>query len=99
MRTLEDFFSVSAYCRDRLNPNLFVYAFSVAILHRPDTRNISLPPLSEIFPDKFVDGAVFNRAREQANILLEEGTRVSYDYTIINQILIFFPIYLLEGFD
>jgi tyrosinase len=77
MRTVEDFFSAAAYCRDRLNPTLFVYAFSVAILHRPDTRNISLPPFSEIFPDKFVDRAVFDQAREQTNIIVEEGARVS----------------------
>ncbi|KAF4527981.1 hypothetical protein B566_EDAN016777 [Ephemera danica] len=60
----------------------------MAVLHRPDTRNISLPPHSEIFPQKFFDGAVLNQAREQANILVEESTRtpieIPQDYTASN---------------
>ncbi|KAF4519140.1 hypothetical protein B566_EDAN007413 [Ephemera danica] len=77
MRTLEDFFSAAAFTRDRVNPTLFVYSFSVAILHRPDTRDISLPPFSEIFPDKFVDRVVFDKAREQANILIDEDLGIN----------------------
>ncbi|XP_046834983.1 phenoloxidase 1-like [Vespa crabro] len=68
MRTYEDFLSVSVYCRDRMNPNMFIYALSVAILHRPDTKNLPIPPLHEVFPDKYIDGGIFSRAREEANI-------------------------------
>lgn len=75
LRTYEDFLSVAVYCRDRLNPNMFIYALSVAILHRPDTKNLPVPPLSEIFPDKFVDGSVFSRAKEEANVV-PTGARV-----------------------
>jgi len=67
MNTTADFISAASYIRDRVNPGLFVYAFSVAVLHRPDTADITLPPLSETFPDKFVDGSVFVDAREEAN--------------------------------
>ena len=76
MPSTEEFFSAAAYCRDCLNPYLFVYGFSVALIHRPDTRNVELPRLSEIFPARFVDGGVFTAAREQAHILFDEGTRV-----------------------
>ncbi|KAK2587196.1 hypothetical protein KPH14_002940 [Odynerus spinipes] len=68
MRTYEDFLSVAVYCRDRMNPNMFIYALSVAILHRPDTKDLPIPPLHEVFPDKYIDGGVFSRAREEANI-------------------------------
>ncbi|XP_043489078.1 phenoloxidase 1-like [Polistes fuscatus] len=68
MRTYEDFLSVSVYCRDRMNPNMFIYALSVAILHRPDTKNLPIPPLHEVFPDKYIDGGIFSRAREVANV-------------------------------
>ncbi|XP_046387013.1 phenoloxidase 2-like [Ischnura elegans] len=84
MRTYEDFLAVSVYARDRVNPYMYIYAMSVAILHRPDTRGLQLPPMSEILPEKFVDGGVFDRAREQSNVR-NEGTRVPIeiprDYT------------------
>ncbi|XP_049766727.1 phenoloxidase 1-like [Schistocerca cancellata] len=85
MRTTEDFRSAVAYCRENLNPLLFIYSFSVAMLHRPDTRNVNIPPLSETFPDKFIGGGLLNRAREEANIFQTDGTRVPLrlplDYT------------------
>ncbi|XP_015593471.1 phenoloxidase 1 [Cephus cinctus] len=84
MRTYEDFLSVAVYCRDRLNPNMFIYALSVAILHRPDTKNLPVPPLSEVFPDKYVDSGIFARAKEEANVV-PEGARqpieIPRDYT------------------
>jgi hypothetical protein len=67
MRNADDFHSVAAYVRDRINSGLFVHCYSVAHLHRPDTSNSQLPPLSETFPDKFIDGAVFVKAREEAS--------------------------------
>lgn len=78
MRNYEDFVSASVFCRDRVNPYLFIYALSVAILHRPDTKNVQLPPLYENFPDKYMDGGIFKRAREVSNVL-DQGSRVSFD--------------------
>ncbi|XP_031828652.2 phenoloxidase subunit A3 [Nomia melanderi] len=84
MRTYEDFLSVAVYCRDRVNPSMFIYALSVAILHRPDTKDLPVPPLTEIFPDKYLDGAIFSRAKEEANIV-NPGSRIPIeiprDYT------------------
>ena len=76
MRNVSDLLSMCTACRDRVNPYLFNYALSVAILHRPDTRNLQVPPLFESFPDKFVDGAVFGKAREESEIF-PSGSRVS----------------------
>lgn len=75
MRNIDDLVSMSAACRERVNPYLFNYALSVAILHRPDTRNLQIPPLFESFPDKFMDGAIFNRARQESEIF-PSGSRV-----------------------
>ncbi|XP_017796963.1 PREDICTED: LOW QUALITY PROTEIN: phenoloxidase 2-like [Habropoda laboriosa] len=84
MRTYDDFLSIAVYCRDRLNPNMFIYALSVAILHRPDTRDLPVPPLTEVFPDKYMDSGIFARAREEANVV-PAGARVPIeiprDYT------------------
>ncbi|XP_058804269.1 uncharacterized protein LOC131671673 [Phymastichus coffea] len=69
MRTVEDLLSLAAYCRDRVNPQMFIYALSVAILHRPDTKHLSIPQNSEIFPDKYFDSEIFSRAKEEANVV------------------------------
>lgn len=74
---IEDFQSLAVYARDRINPIMFIYALSVAILHRKDTRNIPVPSLVEVFPEKYMDSAVFSQAREEANVIQEEGSRVS----------------------
>ncbi|XP_011494200.1 PREDICTED: phenoloxidase 2-like [Ceratosolen solmsi marchali] len=84
MRTVEDLLSLAAYCRDRINSQMFVYALSIAILHRPDTKNLPIPQLSEIFPDKYMDSSIFNRAKEEANVM-PTGSRIPIeiplDYT------------------
>ncbi|KAJ8679160.1 hypothetical protein QAD02_014947 [Eretmocerus hayati] len=74
MRTIDDLVSLTAYCRDRVNSQMFIYCLSVAIIHRPDTKHLQLPQLHEIFPDKFIDGAAIARAKEEANII-PEGSR------------------------
>ncbi|XP_034237614.1 phenoloxidase 1-like [Thrips palmi] len=85
MRNLDDFLSAAVYARSHLNPYLFVYAYSVALLHRDDTRNAHLPPLAELFPEKYVNGALFARAREETNMALDPQQRVPLeipkDYT------------------
>lgn len=58
-----------------MNPYLFNYALSVAITHRPDTRNIDLPSFVTSFPDKFVDSTVLLQAREEASVV-PVGSRV-----------------------
>ncbi|EZA55827.1 phenoloxidase 1 isoform X2 [Ooceraea biroi] len=71
METFDDFLSTSIYCRDQVNPQMFVYAFSVAMLHRPDTRDIPIPPLTEILPEKYFDKRTLSRAKKMANLMPE----------------------------
>lgn len=84
MRTIDDLQSVAVYARDRINPYLFNYALSVAMLHRPDTRDLNFPTKLEAFPEKYVDSAVFANIREEATIV-PEGSRmpivIPRDYT------------------
>lgn len=72
------------YARDRLNPFLFNYALSSAILNRPDTKELSIPLFIETFPEKFIDSKVFAKIREEAT-LVPEGSRkpieIPRDYT------------------
>lgn len=57
--------SVASYSRDRLNVFLFQYALAVAVQHRPDMSSVNLPSILELFPDQFVDPAVFTKLREE----------------------------------
>lgn len=84
LRSIDDLQSVAVYARDRVNPILFNYALSVALLHRPDTKDLKLPLFVETFPDKFIDSKVFSQVREEATIV-PEGSRmpivIPIDYT------------------
>ncbi|KAF6200526.1 hypothetical protein GE061_004969 [Apolygus lucorum] len=88
MRNLEDFISAAVYCRDRINPFLYIYALSVAILHRSDTSELQIAPLVETFPDKFMDSAVFAQVKEEASIVTNSEQRlkveIPVDYTASN---------------
>ncbi|XP_049767339.1 phenoloxidase 2-like [Schistocerca cancellata] len=84
MRSFEDFFSMSVYCHDRINPYMYAYALSIAMINRKDTQNLPLPPLSEVFPDRFMDSAVYARCRREANVVGEGSRRpivIPRDYT------------------
>nr|Q8I6K1.1 RecName: Full=Phenoloxidase 1; AltName: Full=Prophenoloxidase-I; Flags: Precursor [Holotrichia diomphalia]BAC15603.1 prophenoloxidase-II [Holotrichia diomphalia] len=84
MKDTDDLQSMAIFARERVNPYLFNYCFSVAILHRPDTQDLDIPSFIQTFPDKYLDSQVFSRAREEAT-LVPEGQRVPIeiprDYT------------------
>lgn len=84
MRSVDDLQSVAVFARDRLNPYMFNYALSVALLHRPDTKDLTLPLFVETFPDKYVDSKVFAKIREEASVV-PDGSRmpivIPRDYT------------------
>ncbi|BES90425.1 Phenoloxidase subunit 2 [Nesidiocoris tenuis] len=80
----EEFFSVATYARDQINPGLWNYAYSVALLHRPDTKHLPVAPLTETFPNKFLAGEVFSRALAESTIVPEDQRlpiEIPRDYT------------------
>lgn len=84
LRSIDDLQSVAVFARDRVNPYLFNYSLSVALLHRPDTKDLDLPSFVQNFPDKFVDSRVFRQVREEATVV-PVGSRmpitIPRDYT------------------
>lgn len=56
------FYKTAVWAREYINERMFVYAFSVAVLHRPDTQGIVLPPIYEITPHLFFNQEVINEA-------------------------------------
>lgn len=77
MRNIDELQSAALYTRERVNPYLFNYALSVALLHRPDTQNLDLPTLIQSFPEKFVDSQIYAKTREESYIVPQDQ-RVSY---------------------
>ncbi|XP_013107071.1 phenoloxidase 2-like [Stomoxys calcitrans] len=75
MPTTDDLLSVAVYARDRVNPYLFNYALSVALMHRPDTKGLDIPSFAQNFPDKFMDSQIFRLMREEASVV-PEGSRI-----------------------
>lgn len=75
IKSVDDLISIAGWGRDNINPNLFNYAFSAAILARPDTKNVLLLCPPEIFPDKFIPAEAFHRLVEELSVV-PEGSRV-----------------------
>nr|CCA94923.1 hemocyanin subunit b [Mastigoproctus giganteus] len=75
--TFDEFLELCHQARDFVNEGLYTYAVSVAVLHRPDCRGVSLPPLQEVFPDKFIPGETLNKA-------YYESTKIPEDEDVIH---------------
>ncbi|EDW92261.1 phenoloxidase 3 [Drosophila yakuba] len=76
MPTVDELQSVAVYARDRVNPVLFNYALSVAMLHRPDTKDLGLPTFAEIFPDHFIDSQMIRNMREESFVVEQTAARL-----------------------
>nr|CCA94924.1 hemocyanin subunit c [Mastigoproctus giganteus] len=67
-KTFSEFLDLAYQARDYVNEGLYVFSLSVAVLHRDDCRGVSLPPIQEVFPDKFVPVETMYNAYKQATI-------------------------------
>ncbi|XP_047108540.1 hexamerin-like [Schistocerca piceifrons] len=61
-KDFDTFYKTAVWMREHMNAGQFVYAFTVAVLHREDTRNITLPPPYEIYPQLFVKSDAIQKA-------------------------------------
>ncbi|ALC42161.1 PO45 [Drosophila busckii] len=68
--------SIAAYCKDRVNPVMFQYCYAVCIAHRPDTRDVDIPNVSQVFPANFVEPSVLQDARQEASVIGKAGNRM-----------------------
>lgn len=72
-------FKTAVWARQTVNQGMFAYAFTVALVHRDDTRTLMLPPIYEIFPHYFFDSATIAEAQR----MKQEYNSVSQDKTDI----------------
>ncbi|GBP02146.1 Arylphorin subunit alpha [Eumeta japonica] len=60
-KDFETFYKTAAWARANVNEGLFVYSFSIAIIHRQDTSGLVLPAPYEIYPYFFVNSEVIQK--------------------------------------
>lgn len=60
----DTFYRTACWARENINEMMFLYALQTAIFHRPDTEDLILPPLYEIYPYFFVNSEVMDKACE-----------------------------------
>lgn len=65
--------STAAYVRDRVNLYMFQYSLSVAMQHRADTKDLTLPSVVNSFPDQFMDPSTFPRAKEEFSVVPQDS--------------------------
>ncbi|KAJ8972027.1 hypothetical protein NQ314_000410 [Rhamnusium bicolor] len=61
-KTYETFYNTAVWAKHYLNEGLFLYAYSVAVVHRPDMTDVILPPIYEIYPYYFYNVEVIQKA-------------------------------------
>jgi hypothetical protein len=60
----ETFYKTMVWARINVNPGQFVYALTVAVVHRPDLQGLELPAIYEIHPQFFFNSDVIQRAQQ-----------------------------------
>ncbi|GFS43494.1 hemocyanin G chain [Trichonephila inaurata madagascariensis] len=76
-----DFLALAKQARDVVNEGLFVYALSVAVVHRDDCRGVTLPPIQDVFPDRFIPAETINLASKEAKNKPSEDISVEIEDT------------------
>lgn len=87
--------------RQHVNEYLFVYILSVAIVHRPDTQGVVIPPLYEVFPEFFTNAEVLATAQrvnshDQKWIKHYPSTYLWQDNVVIRENITFWSYYTSE---
>ncbi|XP_055703868.1 phenoloxidase 1-like [Phlebotomus papatasi] len=72
VKDVDDLLACAVYVRERVNPYLFVYCFSVALAHRHDTKDIVLPDALLAFPSKFLPKSTLSEAKELCYVVPSE---------------------------
>ena len=60
-KTFDVFYHTAVWARFNVNELMYVYSLSVAVIHRPDTRMMKLPPMYEVVPHFFFNDDVMQR--------------------------------------
>jgi tyrosinase len=67
-KDIDSLLSIGVYCRDRTNPYVFIYAWSIALSHREDCKEIPIPSIIQTFPDQFISPSLRSNLFEEGRI-------------------------------
>ncbi|KAG4078999.1 hypothetical protein HA402_001654 [Bradysia odoriphaga] len=93
-KDFETFYKTLVWARFHVNEGMFIYALTVAVLRRPDTRGIELPAPYEIYPYYFFNTETIQKAQnykmqgfldmkkvEDVHTIIIPTNYTDYDYT------------------
>lgn len=67
-KTYDTFYKTAVWARHHVNQGQYVYALSVAVLHRPEFTGVMLPPIYEVYPHYFFNTEVIAEAQKMKQI-------------------------------
>lgn len=79
----ETFFQAAVFARYNLNEGMFIYALTVAVLHRTDMTGIVLPPPYEIYPFYFFNYDVVQKAQNYKMRGFDATLMTDKTYTVV----------------
>jgi len=96
-KDFETFYKTLVWARFHVNEGMFIYALTVAVLRRPDTRGIELPAPYEIYPYYFFNTETIQKAQnykmqgfldmkkvEDVHTIIIPTNYTDYDYYMTN---------------
>ncbi|KYN01102.1 Hexamerin [Cyphomyrmex costatus] len=89
-KDFDTFYNTAVWARFHMNERMYLYVLSVAVMHRPDTNNILLPPIYEVFPHDFFNEDILHKAYR---IAMGDSLKIELKFRIL--LKCFFPMSLL----
>ncbi|KRT83389.1 hypothetical protein AMK59_4478 [Oryctes borbonicus] len=79
-KDFDTFFNTAVWAREYVNEYLFIYSFTVALIHRPDTFGFVIPPIYDVFPYYFFNSDVIYKAQYYKQIYHGEYPKTDPNY-------------------
>lgn len=96
-KDFDTFYKSLVWARFNVNEGMFIYALTVAVMHRPDTRGIELPAPYEVYPYYFFNVETIQQAQnykmqgfygmkkvEDVHTIIIPTNYTDYDYYMTN---------------
>lgn len=94
--TIDDVYKIAVCSRSHINEGLWSYALSVALVHRPDSFGMVIPPKYETHPHFFFNSEIMNAIEvamqgcNQTDILIDDDPLNRYSNLDQEQLLTYF---------
>lgn len=79
----DTFYKTAVFARMNINEGMFVYALTVAVLHRKDTVGVVLPPPYEVYPFYFFNYDVIQKAQQYKMKGFDTTMMTDKTYTVV----------------